>query len=186
MRFLFAWQHVTPATQLSGVDGLRAIVAQLDGYELAARAWERHVLPARMDRYQPSMLDMLCLTGETGEVGWGRLIAAPPLDKQLSSDGPGCAAVRTPKTVVAATPMALFLREHIHFWRLLTNDVRADAPAGAMAVEGCSASCWRPWASSQQPDSSRPTDSPACGRSSAPRRGAGPSGAPQPRQDAGR
>jgi ATP-dependent Lhr-like helicase len=140
MRFLFAWQHVTPATQLSGVDGLRAVVAQLDGYELAARAWERHVLPARMDRYQPSMLDMLCLTGE---VGWGRLIAAPPLDKQPSSDGSGRAPARTPKTVVAATPMALFLREHIHFWRLLTNDVRTDVPADGTAVDGCSASAGR-------------------------------------------
>src|SRR5204863_204705 len=33
-------------------------------------AWERHVLPQRIDRYEPSMLDMLCLTGE---VSWARL-----------------------------------------------------------------------------------------------------------------
>ena len=45
----------------------------LDGFELPAGAWERAVLPARMDRYDPSMLDMLCLSGE---VGWARL--TPP------------------------------------------------------------------------------------------------------------
>ena len=70
MRFLFVWQHVDPSSRLSGLDGLRTIVATLDGYELAASSWERMVLPARMDRYEPSLLDMLCLTGE---VGWARL-----------------------------------------------------------------------------------------------------------------
>ena len=40
MRFLFEWQHVSP-TRLTGVDGLRVVLAQLDGFELAADAWER-------------------------------------------------------------------------------------------------------------------------------------------------
>ena len=47
MRFLFVWQHVDPAHRLSGIDGLRALVARLDGFELPGRAWERAVLPAR-------------------------------------------------------------------------------------------------------------------------------------------
>ena len=49
MRFLFAWQHVDAAARLTGLDGLRAVLAQLDGFELAAGAWERAVLPARVD-----------------------------------------------------------------------------------------------------------------------------------------
>jgi ATP-dependent Lhr-like helicase len=69
-RFLFAWQHVDPAHQLEGQEGLRAVIGRLDGYELSARAWERAVLPARLQRYESSMLDLLCLTGE---VGWARL-----------------------------------------------------------------------------------------------------------------
>src|SRR6202035_848461 len=76
MRFLFAWQHVEPSTRLTGLDGLRAILATLDGFELAANAWERAILPARMERYERSMLDMLCLTGE---VGWARL--SPPVQE---------------------------------------------------------------------------------------------------------
>jgi len=70
MRFLFAWQHVTPPSRLTGIDGVHEVIRQLDGFEIAANAWERHVLPLRIDRYDPSLLDALCFTGE---VGWARL-----------------------------------------------------------------------------------------------------------------
>jgi ATP-dependent Lhr-like helicase len=97
MRFLFAWQHVAAPAQLTGVDGLRAVIGQLDGYEIAADAWERAVLPARVEGYEPSMLDHLCLTGE---VAWARL-SAPAGDLTH---------------LIGATPIALFLREHADRW----------------------------------------------------------------------
>ncbi len=111
MRFLFTWQHVDAAHRLSGLEGLRAVVARLDGFELPGRAWERAVLPARLDRYEPSMLDMLCLTGQAG---WGRLSAV---------DGAG--------TPARGLRVALFLREHAEAWRAL----RAVDAAGARALE---------------------------------------------------
>ena len=105
MRFLFAWQHVEVSSRLSGPEGLRALLAQLDGVELPARAWERDVLPARLERYEPSLLDMLCLSGE---VGWARLSSGPT-------------------QVVGATPIALFLREHADdWWTLRRNDSGGD------------------------------------------------------------
>jgi len=97
MRFLLAWQHVDAASLLVGPDGLRAVLAQLDGVELPARAWEREVLPARIAGYDASMLDMLCLTGE---VTWARLSTGPT-------------------QVVGATQIALFLREHADPWLTL-------------------------------------------------------------------
>src|SRR4030095_17136970 len=100
MRFLFAWQHVAPPARLTGVDALRAVIGQLDGYEVAADAWERAVLPARVEGYEPSMLDHLCLTGE---VAWARL-SAPGGDL-------------TP--LLGATPIALFLRQHADRWVVL-------------------------------------------------------------------
>jgi ATP-dependent Lhr-like helicase len=103
MRFLFRWQHVETSSRLTGLDGLREIVAALDGYELAAGAWERAVLPARLDRYEPSTLDMICLTGEAG---WARLSPA----QAQGSPAP---------TLVPATPIALFLREHVDAWQAL-------------------------------------------------------------------
>jgi len=67
-RFLFSWQHVTQ--KLTGADGLRAILNQLEGYEVTVSAWEKFILPARMDHYDPSLLDTLCLAGE---IGWAKL-----------------------------------------------------------------------------------------------------------------
>ena len=94
MRFLFAWQHVDPSARLAGTDGLRSVIEQLDGYELAADAWERWVLRSRIDGYEPAMLDTLCLTGE---VGWARLSA---MDGAVTEMG-------------GTTPIALFLRNHL-------------------------------------------------------------------------
>ncbi|HXA18622.1 MAG TPA: DEAD/DEAH box helicase [Thermoanaerobaculia bacterium] len=70
MRFLFSWQHVAPSSRLTGVDGLSAVINQLDGFEIPANAWEKHILPQRIDRYAPSLLDTLCFSGEAG---WARL-----------------------------------------------------------------------------------------------------------------
>ena len=102
MRYLFVWQHVEPAARFSGVDGLRAVLTQLDGVELPARAWERDVLAARIERYDPAMLDLLCLTGE---VAWARLSTGPT-------------------QVVGATPIAVFLRDHAEVWQVVRGDVR--------------------------------------------------------------
>jgi ATP-dependent Lhr-like helicase len=110
MRFLFRWQHVERSSRLTGLDGLREIVATLDGYETTAAAWERAVLPARLDRYDPSMLDMLCLSGEAG---WARLSAVSPERADIPR-------------LVPATPIALFLREHTAAWRALQPS--SDAP----------------------------------------------------------
>lgn len=124
MRFLFTWQHADPATRVTGLDGLRSIVAELDGYELAARAWERWIFPARMDRYERSMLDMLCLTGE---VGWARLSSS------VISDGDGQAGVRR-TNMVGATPVALFLREHEAIWQALRDSGDHDAQLTKLTV----------------------------------------------------
>lgn len=70
MRFLLRWQHVAPGTQLEGKRGLLEVVAQLQGFDLPAVAWERHVLPSRVALYKGSWLDELCISGD---VSWARL-----------------------------------------------------------------------------------------------------------------
>ena len=70
MRFLLVWQHVRPGTQLHGRGGAMQVIAQLQGFESAAGAWEREILPARIAAYDSAWLDALCLSGE---VTWGRL-----------------------------------------------------------------------------------------------------------------
>jgi ATP-dependent helicase Lhr and Lhr-like helicase len=70
MRFLLSWQHVRPGAQLHGRVGVQQAVFQLQGFEAAAGAWEREILPARVAQYDSGLLDALCLSGE---VSWGRL-----------------------------------------------------------------------------------------------------------------
>ncbi|HEY0232634.1 MAG TPA: DEAD/DEAH box helicase, partial [Dokdonella sp.] len=70
MRFLFEWQRVAPGTQVSGPDALAGVLAQLEGYEAAASAWEGEILPARVAGYEIAWLDALCVAGR---VVWTRL-----------------------------------------------------------------------------------------------------------------
>jgi ATP-dependent Lhr-like helicase len=117
LRFLFAWQHVDPEQRVAGFDGLAAAVEQLDGYELAAGAWEPDVLAARCDEYDPLLLDTLCLTGR---VAWGR----------LSPRGPGSGPQASGP--LRSTPVGLFLREHRDTWLALAGPT-PEPPLSAYA-----------------------------------------------------
>ncbi|MBC7789472.1 MAG: DEAD/DEAH box helicase [Anaerolineae bacterium] len=111
MRFLFAWQRVASEERASGLEGLGGVLALLDGYELAAGAWEGDVLSARVQDYDPRLLDTLCLTGR---IAWGRL---SPRQEE---------SVRFSSTLIRSTPIALFLREHTSAW--LTLGTSATMP----------------------------------------------------------
>ena len=117
MRFLFHWQRVAPDERAAGLEGLAAVVEQLDGFEVAAGAWETHVLPARVRDYSPELLDMLCLTGR---VGWGRL------GGRTGTNGTAGGPVRT-------TPLALFNRRNVRHWRTL--GARERPPLSATAQQ---------------------------------------------------
>jgi ATP-dependent helicase Lhr and Lhr-like helicase len=95
MRFLAEHQSVATSTRRRGLEGLFAVIEQLSGFELAASAWEDHVLARRVADYQPALLDQLCFTGR---VAWAR--ATESRDKRVQ--GP----IRT-------TPIALFVREQL-------------------------------------------------------------------------
>lgn len=103
MRFLFRWQHVADGTRLHGRDGARRIVAQLEGIELPAPAWERDIFPARIEGYDPDALEALCFAGE---VAWGRLAVSPPTQDETTI----LRRVRSRKLLTRAAPLAFFLR----------------------------------------------------------------------------
>ena len=112
VRFLFEWQHLTGEQRMAGVEGLAAVVAQLDGCDVAAGAWESDVLAARCEGYEPGLLDQLCLMGR---VMWGR-IQSPA----AASGGP-----------LRSTPIALMLREHREAW--MSRAPLPERPEGANA-----------------------------------------------------
>ncbi len=101
MRWLLRWQHVAPQSQLSGERGLLEAVCQLQGFEIPANAWERHILAARVNDYDPAALDQLCLTGA---VGWGRLSPHPAT---LEDSGEG----RRRVVPTSVAPITFFVRD---------------------------------------------------------------------------
>jgi len=101
MRWLLRWQHVAPGSQVLGERGTLEILRQLQGFEIPANAWERHVLARRIAGYDPKWLDQLCLTGA---VGWGRL-SPHPATLEDSSAG------RRRVIPTSVAPITFFLRE---------------------------------------------------------------------------
>ena len=105
LRFLFRWQRLTDDNRASGPEGLAAVLDILDGYELAAGAWESDVLPARVDEFDPLWLDGLCLSGE---VAWGRLSGMRTAEAGMRNRKAG---------PIRSTPVAIFRRERGEVWR---------------------------------------------------------------------
>ena len=87
MRFLLDWQGVTRHPRPEGVESLAAVIAQLEGYEVPAAAWESDVLAARLNDYDPHWLDSLCLSGRAL---WARLQPAKSAGRRAR-----CAARRS-------------------------------------------------------------------------------------------
>ncbi len=115
LHFLTRYHHLVPENQWGGAVGVREAIAQLQGFELPAGAWERRVLAARIGEYDPEWLDHLFMAGE---VVWGRL--NPP---RRSEDDPPSAAALT-----RVVPISILLREELP--TLLPPE--REPPAGAI------------------------------------------------------
>ena len=129
LRFLFEWQRVTPEGRMEGPDAVGAILAQLEGFEAPASAWETEILPTRIGEYEPAWLDEQCLSGR---FVWSRLA-------QRKSDPERSAAP------VRATPITLLARRNVRVWSSLTDAVdpgnlssKAQAVADYIRTHGAS------------------------------------------------
>ena len=122
LRFLFAWQHVDPKTRMAGLKALDAVLAQLEGFEAPAAAWESEILPARLADYDPDWLDERCLAGY---LTWMRLRPRGGAGDKKASP------LRT-------TPIAILPRQGSAMWTSLSseaNDVRPSARAEMVAEQ---------------------------------------------------
>ncbi|HEX3604008.1 MAG TPA: DEAD/DEAH box helicase [Steroidobacteraceae bacterium] len=109
LRFLCDWQRVLPGARMQGPDALAAILAQLEGFESPAGAWETEVLPARITEYEPQWLDEHC---RAGRFIWTRLAARGPRGDDAA--GRGAAPVRS-------TPIVLLARRNVPLWSLFAD-----------------------------------------------------------------
>ncbi|MDI5986607.1 DEAD/DEAH box helicase [Halomonas sp. M4R5S39] len=102
LRFLFDWHGLTERPE--GVDALAAAVERLEGFPMAAGAWEQDVLPARIADYAPHLLDQLLASGR---FVWLRLVAPRvAADDERHRPGP-----------LRNTPIALVERQALGDWR---------------------------------------------------------------------
>jgi ATP-dependent Lhr-like helicase len=95
------------------------VIKQLAGFEAAASSWEPQLLRTRMAKYEPELLDRLCLSGA---VSWGRLSPHPKLASGSETEG----RCITPTSVA---PISIFPREECD-WLLaaLHRNVAAVGP----------------------------------------------------------
>ena len=100
LRFLFDWQRVTHAGRMQGPDSVASILAQLEGFETPAAAWESEILPLRISEYDPSWLDEQCLAGR---IVWTRL------SSRVGDAERGASPVRS-------TPIVLLARRNVKSW----------------------------------------------------------------------
>ncbi len=117
MRFLCRWQHVIPSERREGPDALAALLTQLEGFEAPAAAWEAEILPARLDNYDFTWLDDLCLAGRAV---WTRLTA--PAMVAARNAGP----IRT-------TPVTLLPRRNLGLWNRAVPAPVEPSPVSARA-----------------------------------------------------
>jgi ATP-dependent helicase Lhr and Lhr-like helicase len=132
VEFLFTWQHLAVGKQLSGRDGALRVIEQLQGLELPAPAWERDVLPARLEKYDPADLEHLCLAGV---VAWGRLRGTYD-DSELANDQ-GLQVKRAKRLLAPArnAPVAFLRREETEYFLDGGADWRHVAALSPMARE---------------------------------------------------
>ena len=117
MRFLFDW-HGMGELRPEGDDALLAALEKLEGCTIPAAAWEKDILPTRLNNYSNAALDRLC---SSGRIVWTRLFTSRHKTKW---DG-----VSANKTVLLRnTPITLIARENLDLWQKLQPSGAAEGP----------------------------------------------------------
>ena len=125
-RFLFHWQGLGKERR-QGSEALAAVIDELQGLALPAAAWEREILPVRLQDYSPLLMDELAVSGR---IIWYR--PALRLQRDQAHEG----AVRRGRGTVANSPIVILPRAATAPWRRLAapaNGSAGDIPLSAGA-----------------------------------------------------
>jgi ATP-dependent Lhr-like helicase len=119
VRFLVDYQNLR-RDKMPGQMGVLHAIEQLEGFEAPAGHWERFLLPARVQSYNPVWLDALSFSGQ---VSWGRLRPLPPRNAVKTAT-----TARPMKATTRSTPITLFHHDHLS-WLLPTLGQSDDLAA---------------------------------------------------------
>ena len=103
MSFLFVWQGLIDKGE--GIEALAHVLEQLEGISVSASAWQKHILPARLENVGVEQLDNLCISGR---INWLRLNVIDSQDKRK-------------KSPVSHTPIALLQRCNLAQWQRFSS-----------------------------------------------------------------
>jgi len=101
MRFLFSWQGVGLNEQPEGVEALRKVLDQLEGFEAPAASWEGDIFSSRLKNYDHTWMDTLCLSGSAV---WGRFRTGNTNGRKKSSP-------------IKTTPITIVKRSNLDIWK---------------------------------------------------------------------
>ena len=128
MRFLFDWHRLAPDMQARGPDALPGVLAQLEGFECAAAAWEAEVLPARLADYSIHWLDEQC---RSGRIVWTRFASTTTANRERAA-GP-----------VRSTPVVILPRRALALWARLADSTQGASCTLRHVPPLCSIICAR-------------------------------------------
>jgi len=101
MRFLFSWHGVSLNEKSEGVEALRRVLDQLEGFEAPAASWEGDIFSSRLKNYDHTWMDTLCLSGSAV---WGRFRTSN------SNGGKKSSPIKT-------TPITIVKRANLDVWK---------------------------------------------------------------------
>jgi ATP-dependent Lhr-like helicase len=136
VRFLCEWQRALPEARMQGSDALAAVLAQLEGFEAPAAAWETEIIPSRLAEYEPAWLDEHC---RAGRFMWTRLAArsaavadsaasdssassgSSPSSNSRSAGTPAVGRAAPAVAPIRSTPIVLLARRNAAAWSTLVG-----------------------------------------------------------------
>ncbi|HLT64203.1 MAG TPA: crosslink repair DNA glycosylase YcaQ family protein, partial [Pseudohongiella sp.] len=97
---------------------LERSLAKLEGMAAPAAAWEGDILPARLGMYDPSWLDMLCVSGR---LGWGRFSSPAAITAVRATSKRSAGPIKT-------TPITVSSRSLMCLWQQLSAPANPATP----------------------------------------------------------
>ena len=146
MRYLFELHEIKiqrlPAkpslvpTNADGQGALQRSLARLDGLSVPAVLWEADIFPARMGAYDPSWLDVMCMSGR---LVWGRYQASAKR-APVAVTNKGATRTKRKAGPIKSTPICLMQRTNIDIWEAMSasesqNDLADGASLGNEATK---------------------------------------------------
>lgn len=109
-------------TSTDGQGALQRALIRLDGLSVPAVLWEADIFPARMGSYDPSWLDVMCMSGR---LVWGRY-QTPSNRPSLSVSNKTDRKTKRKAGPIKSTPVSLMQRSNMDVWDTLAASQRVS------------------------------------------------------------